>query len=1145
MEAIKTRSFLQKHKLQAICFTLHIILVLGHVVLLIGGVKHWDHSFTFPVEQQTAVSFWTTTITQTFGTIYSSILVFLTQKLAMQQNLQTYQTLTATHDSIASWSGLGSALATLYNQVSVPASVFGTLNIAGYLTCVSILHITIPAMLSAETFSATFPLTANTFGVPEFENSTTVNSTTAFMTTYPTNFLPWRGIFDNSQMLGLFNGSLYEVLQNTTNGKGQARVSATGFKITCGYVPAVLDQVSSDVGSLTWNFTFNGLGAVSMYIYLLGSGLNTLSVIQRPFSEFVIQPNNSIVIYTTNMVVDSDGNQGSPVFLNSQPTSILQTVTDANLSITQFQFLQCSKTLVSQSGTIDAQSNTLSSSLHPIIYKNYSHWIASMDMNFTSEDSTLLGSDLWSDIISRDRTGGIGNVNEYLMTYLGLDPLDNTSLVLQLHDIENALSSLVAMTFWIDIYVLPGGNIQLDSLVTQNSFLDFTSRESGTIPVLASNHTVIQQEIPRVRLNILIGLAISTIQVILCFKFLSATDYEEPTKGVGLLEYIWLWHRQQELSHLMKDVQEPIGIHLRIAGLTPFRIYTKRLEDTKAESFAAKVKGQQSIGLVLAQIFGTIYYPVLVFLTQKQAITAVIQQYSILTVTHDKVSAWTGIGSAVSTLYKQWELPVSFLGTISICLYLSSISILHITTSALFSVETFNSILTSTVETQSIPEWSDPSHNSTIGFMQSSGAFLPWMGALDDSKMIGLYNGSLYDVLTLPLPGNGTTQVSAIGFNITCGYIPAEFVGTELDGLLLNISFPMEDTYKLVYNYSGVNSILMRKVANMIILFTQNTVIDSGGNKGFPLILDSSLSLQFIGCVKSLTSQIAQVHLNSRAIIPGSLEPTTYKNHSKWYEYGTLPRATNGTALLEDNTWAQVVVITPGSYVPNGEDPDSSNGLSSGELYNQTCGHIHPTPVTLEGTILDDDTVTLAAGEIINPPILSTGSATVEDVVSAARLDPKPQMNLWAASIGLGVSLLLLSLAVMFSIETTSNSPLSGLGFLQIVWLLQHHPDLSDIIEQIENPTDYNLRVAGLVKHPNFIDRSAQVNRDYFLVFLINLLPDRSKLDDRMNEKSMPLTKFVRLFGVPIGTKRLAHQQTWCCSGVVGGTLSAALHSAV
>ncbi|KAJ6525229.1 P-loop containing nucleoside triphosphate hydrolase protein [Mycena vulgaris] len=52
----------------------------------------------------------------------------------------------------------------------------------------------------------------------------------------------------------------------------------------------------------------------------------------------------------------------------------------------------------------------------------------------------------------------------------------------------------------------------------------------------------------------------------------------------------------------------------------------------------------------------------------------------------------------------------------------------------------------------------------------------------------------------------------------------------------------------------------------------------------------------------------------------------------------------------------------------------------------------------------------------------------------------------------------------MFSIETTSNSPLSGLGFLQIVWLLQHHPDLSDIIEQIENPTDYNLRVAGLVK---------------------------------------------------------------------------------
>jgi hypothetical protein len=69
------------------------------------------------------------------------------------------------------------------------------------------------------------------------------------------------------------------------------------------------------------------------------------------------------------------------------------------------------------------------------------------------------------------------------------------------------------------------------------------------------------------------------------------------------------------------------------------------------------------------------------------------------------------------------------------------------------------------------------------------------------------------------------------------------------------------------------------------------------------------------------------------------------------------------------------------------------------------------------------------------------------------------------ASIGLGASILLLILAVMLSAGTrTSNSGLNSLGFLQIVWVFEHHPELSEILEQVEDPTDYNLRAAGLFK---------------------------------------------------------------------------------
>jgi hypothetical protein len=98
----------------------------------------------------------------------------MTQKLAMRRNIGTFQTLTETHDSISSWSGIGSALVTVYNQLSNPASVLQTLNIVGYLGCISGLNISIPAILSVKAFNNSYPLIVETRGVPEFWNTTTL-----------------------------------------------------------------------------------------------------------------------------------------------------------------------------------------------------------------------------------------------------------------------------------------------------------------------------------------------------------------------------------------------------------------------------------------------------------------------------------------------------------------------------------------------------------------------------------------------------------------------------------------------------------------------------------------------------------------------------------------------------------------------------------------------------------------------------------------------------------------------------------------------------------------------------------------------------------------------------------------------------------
>lgn len=66
--------------------------------------------------------------------------------------------------------------------------------------------------------------------------------------------------------------------------------------------------------------------------------------------------------------------------------------------------------------------------------------------------------------------------------------------------------------------------------------------------------------------------------------------------------------------------------------------------------------------------------------------------------------------------------------------------------------------------------------------------------------------------------------------------------------------------------------------------------------------------------------------------------------------------------------------------------------------------------------------------------------------------------------MGLAASIVLLVLALKFLVATRGLVSADGLGLLHTIWFFQHHPDLTEILEQVEDPTDYNLRVAGLIK---------------------------------------------------------------------------------
>ncbi|KAJ7144607.1 hypothetical protein C8R44DRAFT_846317 [Mycena epipterygia] len=361
------------------CLVLHIGLVLLHVVVLIIGIKHIEHNVVFGIELQSIISFALTAVTTGIGIVYLASALFVTQKLAMHQNLQAEQTLTATHDNVASWNGLGSAISTLFRQSDVPASIIGTWAIVGYLGCISALHITTPALFSVVAFNMSIPHTVQTLGVPDYNISANVNGTAQFLD-MALGFFPYMSNLNQSQTLGLFNGTLYETLNDLDSGRGNAGVSATAFDITCGYLPGVNTGVL--LGGLKWNISLGSAGNVQTTVVLESSGPNIITVL-RPSPD---NPRTSVILYTTNVVIDSSGAPGFPVELTSSM--------GPNLSVTHLQFLQCSRTLVPQQAIVDGGTGLLNvSSLLPSIYKTRSAWQPYMDIIIPPPDSTLMGGD--------------------------------------------------------------------------------------------------------------------------------------------------------------------------------------------------------------------------------------------------------------------------------------------------------------------------------------------------------------------------------------------------------------------------------------------------------------------------------------------------------------------------------------------------------------------------------------------------------------------------------------------------------------------------------------------------------------------------------------------------------------------------------
>lgn len=233
------------------------------------------------------------------------------------------------------------------------------------------------------------------------------------------DFLPW--IHNLNDTLGLFNGSLYEVLQDDSLGSGSAEASAIGLNVTCGYLAGTNTHILREE-SPSWEISFEShippalVDSAGMYLFLQKSIINCLS---GPNLIIMLGSfNNSIILYTTNDVIDSHGQKGSPVTLK-EPMG-------PNATVSQLQFLQCSKSLITQRGTVGIPSRTLDpSSLQPSIYKTHSTWQKYKKSAVIPSDDTLIGSSIVSVFVHYISLGAeLGtNITVVLFSVLGIGRL--------------------------------------------------------------------------------------------------------------------------------------------------------------------------------------------------------------------------------------------------------------------------------------------------------------------------------------------------------------------------------------------------------------------------------------------------------------------------------------------------------------------------------------------------------------------------------------------------------------------------------------------------------------------------------------------------------------------------------------------------
>ncbi|KAH7925015.1 hypothetical protein BV22DRAFT_1195502 [Leucogyrophana mollusca] len=602
-------------QLRNTCYSLHVLLVVIHCVLLGLAIRHVEHRLVFAITSKSST---TTTILsvslQSFYTVYTATMLFVTQRVALSRALSQRQKLTALHDTSGAWTGLGSALFSMWQQTSVAASTWRTSAIVAYLTCISILHITSSSIIQLQTFDNIVSVKVPTaVGWPDPSADLSNMHWSSISSLVP--LIP----FYADSTAGVSNDTVYDIL-SPNDATGNATVNATTVRITCGLIPTANFSYlfDPDLDTSVHEYIYGPPSSSSTYNETYDGRMIGFYPVTVPWKNQVLfYPSmyalfsESPLLFLVSASIETASSLNTEVALRmnwtySNNASLLQEEIDVYL-------VGCSLSTLSHNATVDVQSNKLLE-VSPIPERPSRQWsildwtpvtvptsvtdawtsepfiqALPANMSMVCDELSYYGQDCYSPTVldvyfmeslgfnetvwSADTADTSGPIqNEATNVYADLIPLVSVGTV---EEFENSLSNMFALFIWI-AGQFGGGDVG-------QGFQRSDGETTAVQPVLEwrLNINPIPVSSPLSKFSTLIfflgdlklsvAMAASLIALGLAAQMIRRTGHglhQDPkVQSFGVLELIWLAARVPALKEGMETVEDPTTENLRIAGM--------------------------------------------------------------------------------------------------------------------------------------------------------------------------------------------------------------------------------------------------------------------------------------------------------------------------------------------------------------------------------------------------------------------------------------------------------------------------------------------------------------------------------------------------------------------------------------------------